>query len=566
MYIRKITELSFNELNKMGIQEDYGNLCALGLEDGNKYVLFPTAHADYLKDAGATMATLAEELANVVAEMEKTLMHGNRIGAYVGRSDAGHFLSLKLSFVSADKTMAQLPIITHMGTSTQTIIGAGVSNTDASALWVRDCYYQFLKSYFPLRYGIPQAVLADIDSRYIPSDFDSVVNCINQILDWYADTFGSLYLNSEENLSVITCIKNVLAEGYNHFANDGRLAVIIAPMYYGNKDALSGSGWIELTPNTWNAEISMEDVRLDCVGVFSPQSAQVLVNAQKKHTTNLWNDGIVAFDDASRSSYAEIVNQQLYLVCREILNMVRHRYAVKDEEGACLSVYFTVEMGKVHIDKYELTTAGQIVCIPMHGKKRDVPQAVIVQESKEDTVCIKKTEVVNAPLSLYDEYLMMYSADQLSESLTAKLTAMFTAKGVTLLDDDKQFLNVLNDVVKGDETLKSILKILVTPSVRRCLIAAFSTDGTDVAPVLDGLSTYFQAAFSNVDVAQALVSAIRCVLENGTIFKKESVVSETVVERGVAVEKATISEVVVTEVANEPEEDMDGFNPEDILF
>lgn len=555
MYIRKITDYSYDELTQIGIQEDYVNLCAIGMDNGYKYIISSAAHEDYLNDANSVLRKIEEDLLKTITELETNLINGNQVGEYVGTSNCGHFLSLKLSFVSYNKQISFLPVITNIGTSMHTMLGAGATSSDASALWVRDCYYQFLKSYFTSCLGMPESVLAEIENQYDPSSFDNVVNCISQISDWYENEFGALFVNSDETISAIECIKTILKKVYESYSKDDRLSVVISPMYYGNKDEFSGSGFIELRPELWDFKSDLNEIKYDCVGTFSQRSEQVLQNAYKKNTTNIFEDGPIVFDSTSPVSYEKFANQELYIACRTIYDFTCHRLSLSESSTPSnieyLKLFYTVESGRVYIDKYEIITNEQVIDIPTYEKKNIVKAQVVVQENNFintekpvfDDVVVTKTP--------FEEYFMLHSIEELSKSLSTLLSAVIEEKGITILKNEKQFLNVLNDISKGDNLQRSILEIIVDANVQQYVVSLFESENNHVDIIIEELFNRIQNKLFNVEASKALTNAIRVVVEN-ELNKSNTAVTYTL-------------EPEHPEVSEESDDD-DGFNPEDIDF
>lgn len=525
------------------------------MDKGYKYILSSAAHEDYLNNANSVLRNVEEELSKVFTELETNLINGSHIGEYVGTSNCGHFLSLKLSFFSNNKRITSLPIVTNVGTSMGTILGAGVTSSDSSALWVRDCYYQFLKSYFSLCLGMPKVVLAEIEEQYNPHDFDSVVNCINQISDWYTNEFGSLFVNSDESISVIDCVKKILKTTFESYKSVGMLSVMLSPMYYGNKDDFSGSGLIELRPSSWDLITDLNEIKFDCSGIFSQKSEQILRNAYKKNTTDILEDGPIVFESTSYVSYEKFANQELHIVCRTIYDFARHRLSLSERYALnnieYLQLFYTVESGRIYIDKYEIITNEQVVNIPACEKKYNINPEIIIRKNEEEIVnSVEPAIVETMPKTPFDEYLILHSSTELSESLSILLATIVKEKGVSIIKDKRQFLNVLNDVSKSDDLQRSILEIIVDATVQQYVISLFESENRDVNAITEELSKAIQSKLFNAEVAKALTNAI-CVVVESESYKNNAVVTYTLEPE---------------DPQESHENDDDGFNPEDIDF
>ena len=151
----------------------------------------------------------------------------------------------------------------------------------------------------------------------------------------------------------------------------------------------------------------------------------------------------------------------------------------------------------------------------------------------------------------FEEYFMLHSIEELSKSLSTLLSAVIEEKGITILKNEKQFHNVLNDISKGDNLQRSILEIIVDANVQQYVVSLFESENNHVDIIIEELFNRIQNKLFNVEASKALTNAIRVVVEN-ELNKSNTAVTYTL-------------EPEHPEVSEESDDD-DGFNPEDIDF
>ena len=524
MYTKKISLLSDEELFYVGGGSSKKDLIALGLSDDDCVVLMPNAYEEFIKAGKEITPEIEKSIYDIIQNYEQALTPGSTLGTLNGDGSNAHFLSLKMTLVSHWFHEITLPTIINVGVCIDTLLSSGSGGEKETFLWVRDCYYQFLKNYFVSCKELPLNILMDVERGYDPQNEDNVIEHTTKLLEWYENKYGKSFVNTQEGIDPKECVVQIVRDLFTQWSNETYYGnskehpccVKFEPMTYGNKDIHSGSGIIEIFPNTMIKEsfsVSATTYR----GRFYPKMINVKSDKDWNESYQTSDEFEIVFPDEQDSWYAKAATQQLKISSLKIVEAEMEKLSLfgdKDtiqriaDDTAGIRVFYVVESGKLVILNYGFIPKQEYI---EEAKKRleiaraeDEKQKIEKMQNNEeksqidtraesakkgDTSDLREllvmyfpdfnkvseiklkdgatTEEMSAHLDEYTAALSRHEAEEklcgekLKNSLIEIMSFVFSEKGLQIWQDDKVALNILGDVTPNKELENALLKAIL---------------------------------------------------------------------------------------------------------
>lgn len=361
MYVKSIKEYSSEELYNIGVGSFQKRISKIGLADETGYVIEPEACALF---NGELPNEFKKEILFAISDFENKLFGGKKLGEFVGNENNGHFLSLKLTFGSRNFSEISLPKFRNVGITSKTLFPYG----DNVVLWTRDAYFNCMIDYMLHCKNMPLWIYEDIMRTYNSTSLDSILKCIEKADEWHKENYGQLYINTVMNdpyESVFEIIKTIYkywnnGNVFKNATNKG-CAVLIEPMYYGNKDDCSGVCIIDAFPAKMDIDLFKQS-QIEYKGIFfnrqqyvsSMYDETMLKSPFKIHyPDDKYNLGENT-ENLIKAYVSAILQHELYMAAsygQETKNSVAN-------EVSGIRCFFTIESGRAFIFSENLIPKG----------------------------------------------------------------------------------------------------------------------------------------------------------------------------------------------------------------